>query len=124
MFSMMEYCFITKGVFFGEQDVHMEARNLLSVTLNGLTTFKCIDQYQPSACEPQTSSAEEPMQMEAWLTPRYGDLDAAVRPPQWYVPSTAEVSSKQRSFASDKGCVLHCPMYTIKLHDLCQKVEL
>lgn len=70
----------------------MEARNLLSVTLNGLTTFKCIDQYQPSACEPQASPAEEPMQMEAWLTPRYGDLDAAVRPPQWYVPSTAEVS--------------------------------
>ena len=78
-----------------EQDVHVEARNLLSITLNGLTNFKCVDQYQPSASEPQPGSTEAPMQLEAWLTPRYGDLNAGVRPPQWYIPSQAEVSTAE-----------------------------
>ncbi|BDA49513.1 probable proteasome activator complex subunit 4 [Coccomyxa sp. Obi] len=74
------------------KEVHMEARNLLSITLNGLTSFKCVDQYDPSPPESQPDSADGALQFDAWLTPRFGDLDAAVRPPQWYVPSEAEVA--------------------------------
>ena len=81
---------------FSEQEVHTEARNLLSITLNGLTSFKCMDQYDPSSLEAQPHSADGVLQFDAWLTPRFGDLDAAVRPPHWYVPSEAEVSALQQ----------------------------
>lgn len=80
-----------------EQEVHMEARNLLSITLNGLTSFKCVDQYDPSPPEARSDPADGTLQFDAWLTPRFGDLDAAVRPPQWYVPSEAEVRLRTSS---------------------------
>ncbi len=75
----------------------MEARNLLSITLNGLTSFKCVDQYDPSPPEARSDPADGTLQFDAWLTPRFGDLDAAVRPPQWYVPSEAEVRLRTSS---------------------------
>lgn len=62
------------------------------MTLNGLTNFKCMDQYAPSAPEQLQGSAEDTLQIEAWLTPRFADLDASVKLPQWYLPSESEVS--------------------------------
>jgi len=67
-----------------------------------------MDQYAPSAQEQLQDSAEDTLQIEPWLTARFGDLNASVQLPQWYLPSESEVPAPH--------CYVYCSVIDVLLH--------